>query len=587
MTPRLVLRYIRVSLLLTLGLLVTIGCGFEQDDPEPTGNKGTLRFLSAGDVDTLDPQGTSWLIDFRLIEAVYEPLLRVDPQSMQVVPAAAEAMPTVSEDGLTYTFTIREDAVWSTGEPLVAEDFVFAWRRILLPDFAADYSGLFFGIKGAEAFFQWRADQLAAFKSSGKSADQLWQDTLKHFDQTVGIKAIDDHTLEVRLAQPMAYFIELAAFAPFSPNHRPSLEPNIDMDADTGALTIRSNYFRDPEQLVGNGPYQLKSLTPKSRTILDASPTYWDAENVMNSRVVMIVDTEPTSALLRYEQGEADWYPGLPTALPIAAELVNADRDDVHSVPAAGTYYYLFNCLPEVDGQPNPLADARVRRALSLAVDRDHLVKYVTRMNQPIARTFVPPGVVPGYDVPTGDWAAFDPQQAKQLLTDAGHADGQGLNNLSILYNSGGGHENVAQAIANMWREHLGVQVQLEQVEKKTFSTRRRSQGFSISRGGWFGDYRDPTTFLDMLRKNDGNNDAKYHNPDYDQLLVRASRETDSEKRMALLKEAEAMMLAEQPLMPLYHYTNLELFDPEVIQGHEPNAWNVRDLAGIEVGAGR
>ncbi len=559
------------------------GCGFQESQPDPTGEGGTLRFISPDAVNTLDPQGTSWLSDFRMIEGIFEPLLRVNPETLAVEPAAAEALPTVSDDGKTYTFTLRDDLKWQNVDPVTSNDFAYAWQRALLADFAADYSGLFFCIEGAEDFFLWRAEQLANLKNSGKTASQLWDETKQRFRDTVGIETPDDRTLIVRLKQPTAYFNELAAFTPFAPVHEASVADTVEVNADTGVVTKDPGYWQDPERLIGNGPYRLSTNQPKVRMILDASPTYHGAAEVANARIVMEVDASPTGALLRYERGGVDWYPGFPTNDPKAAALVAADRDDVHYGPAAGTYYYLFNCLPEHEGRPNPLADPRVRRALSLAVDRSLIVQNVTRLNQPVARSFVPPGVLPGYDPPVEAGPTFDPDTARRLLAEAGYPDGRGLDNLSVLFNSEGEHGLVAQSIANMWREHLGVTVQLEQVEKKTFSQRRRSQGFTIARGGWFGDYRDPTTFLDMLRTNDGNNDPKYQNPDYDRLLAEAAETADTARRTELLQEAEALMLNDLPVMPIYHYTNLDLYDPETVKGLSLNPWNYRSLEAVAV----
>ncbi len=563
------------------------GCGFEAPAPEAENGGGTLRFISGAPIDTLDPQGTSWLIDFRMIECLFEPLLRVDPATQQLEPAVADALPTVSDDGLTYTFSLRPNARWSNGDGVKSTDFIYAWRRAMMPDMAADYSGLFQEIDGAEDFFVWRTQQMANFEASGDSAQDAWDEAKTHFAQTVGLAAPNDATLVIRLRRPVAYFNELAAFAAFMPLHEASATAFEDIDPASGNVTLQTAYFSSPDTLVGNGPYQLTKWSFKQQMVVDASPHYWAKAQMKNQRVVMQVVSDPVNALLRYHNHEADWYPGVPTAMPQAAELVDSNRSDVHYGSAAGTYFYLFNCQPTINGpsgeRDNPLADSRVRRALSMAVDRNLLVEKVTRLNQPVAATFVPPNAIPGYTPPVEAGVAFDPAAAKALLAQAGYPDGAALTGLSILCNSEGGHDKPALAIANMWRKHLGVSVQVELVEKTAFRERRRNQGFTIARGGWFGDYRDPTTFLDMLRQSDGNNDAKYANPTYDALLQTAADQLVSTTRAAQLAQAEALMLADQPLMPLYHYTNLELFDPEKVQGIHPNPWNVRRFEAVSI----
>ncbi len=572
---------------LTAGLLcLTPGCGFEAPAPE-TADGATLRFISEGAIDTLDPQGTSWLVDFRIIECVFEPLLRADPAGGPLQPAAATALPRVSPDGRTYTFTLRSDAKWSNGDPLRSTDFVYAWRRAIMPDLGADYSGLFMEITGAHDFATWRAQQLGRVAAGELNADTAWADARQRFADTVGLRTPDDQTLVVELRRPVAYFNELAAFAAFMPLHEVSARASATVDVGSGTVSLGSGYFTDPASLVGNGPYRLTRWAFKQELVVDANPHYWARERVTNTRVIAQVVVDPATALLRYHNGEADWYPGVPTAAPQSAELVAAgragERHDVHDGPAAGTYFYLFNCNPQVSGQPNPLADPQVRRALSMAVDRRLLVENVTRLNQPVAKTFVPPDILPGYTPPVEAGMEFNPDAARALLAEAGFPNGEGLTGLSVLVNSGGGHDVPALAIANMWRTHLGLSVSVEEVEKTAFRERRRSQDFTIARGGWYGDYRDPTTFLDMLRTADGNNDMKYTNPEYDALLQKAADQLDPAARFTTLARAEALMLRDQPLMPLYGYTNLELFDPARLQGLYPNPWNVRRLDAVEV----
>ncbi|NJN36531.1 MAG: peptide ABC transporter substrate-binding protein [Nitrospiraceae bacterium] len=365
-----------------------------------------------------------------------------------LIGGAAESW-TISDDGLRYTFRIRDNARWSNGDPLLASDFIYGWKRALHPDFAADYVALFFCIAGAEDFYKWRAEQLATFAAQpGGDAEKLWQDTQERFASTVGLSAPDERTLVVTLRQPTPYFSELAAFAAFSPIHEKTAKEFVSISPTSGAAGMDSAYFREPTLLVCNGPYVLKEWLFKQRVTLDANAQWWNRENMGNDRVTMIVVTEPTSAILRYERGEVDWYPGLPTTLGQAADIVKSGRSDVHYQPAAGTYFYALNCQPQANGQPNPLADVRVRQALSLAVDRKNLVENVTRLNQPIAMTFTPPYAIPGYDAPVEAGLSFDVEKARQLLADAGYPGGKGIPPIKILFNTHEGHRQVATVVA-------------------------------------------------------------------------------------------------------------------------------------------
>jgi oligopeptide transport system substrate-binding protein len=263
---------------------------------------------------------------------------------------------------------------------------------------------------------------------------------------------------------------------------------------------------------------------------------------------------------------------------------VASDRPDVHLVPMAGTYFYNFNCLPRfADGTENPLHDWRVRRALSMAIDRRTIVAQVTRLNQPVARSFIPPLALPDYQPPVDEGATYEPEVARQLLAEAGYPGGEGLEGLSILYNTGFGHENIAQVIARTWEQDLGVVVTLEGVESRVFGDRLKTQQFAIARAGWFGDYRDATTFLGKHVTGDGNNDAAWSNPQYDALMTEASTERDRQRRTELLESAEAILLQRQPIAPIFHYADVQVFDPDVMRHYRPNPWAFRRLDRVTI----
>ncbi len=561
-------------------LLVLSSCG---RSPEP--READLIFVSI-EHKFLDPQRMTWLHDIRIGECLFEPLLRFRLTDMTVEGATAERW-EVSKDGLTYTFHLRPAAQWSNGDPVTAQDFAFAWRRALLQEFACDYSQFFFRIKGARDFFDWRTEQLARFNQPGTDkpdAAKLWEQTQKKFKETVGIATPDDLTLVVTLEKPCPYFIELCAFTTFVPNHRASLEKEIKLNDSTGLLEMDDTYWTDPKRLIGNGPYVLVRRNFKIDLLLHQNPCYWNKAGMGNTSILEKVSEDPQSAMMIYNNGEADWLPDMPTASALAADLVAQKRSDVHLVPSVATYFYNFNCSQTLpDGRKNPLSDPRVRRALSMGIDRDTIVRQVTRLNQPTAVTFTPPGTLPGYQSPVESGTHYDIEAAKKLLAEAGYPGGKGLTGISILFNTGQGHETVAQFIKRTWEEKLGVVVTLEPMEQNNFADRLKKHEFTISRASWFADYRDPTTFLDKFQTGNGNNDPGYQNLGYDERLQQAESETDPARRMAILRDAESLLMSEQPIAPIYHYVNLHVFNADKVKNMNLNAWNFRRLELVKV----
>lgn len=550
-------------------LLMVTGC-------EPPKPEADFVFIENAAHQSLDPQFMSWSNDIRIVASVYDPLVRMDFVKFEIEPATAESW-TVSEDGLTYTFTLREGAVWSNGDPVVAGDYIYAWRRALMPDTAAQYAELLYCVKGAKAFYTWRSEQMGAYlqgETSAEAAQAALDEAFARFDETVGLEAVDDRTLVVTLEQPTPYFLEMVGFATFLPVHPASVNEASKLDPVTGTWKTDIEYWSDPTRLVSNGPFGIEERVFKQRLLLRKSATFWDSDRVKSETVLEKIIEDPMNGFLVYQKGGADLLFSIPSQGSMAKELIEQQRKDVHAERAAGTYFYNFNCLPELhDGTANPLADARVRRALSLAIDRDQIVNRVNRVGQPVAKSFVPPYAVEGYDPPVETAVTYDPEAARALLEEAGYPGGEGLDGLSILYNTGSGHENVALAIKAVWERELGVVVKTEGVEVKTFGSRIRNQDYTIARGAWFGDYVDPTTWLDKHRSTNGNNDTAWKNAEYDGLLDEAAEIRDRGARFAKLAEAEAVMNREQPIAPIYHYVTIYLFDPDRVQGANLNAW--------------
>jgi len=557
-------------------------------DPQPDAD---FVFVSSAEHNNRDPQRMTYLHDIRLTHALFETLVILDFNDMQIYPGVAEAW-AISEDGLTYTFHIRQDARWSNGDRVTAQDFIYSWRRAMLPDTAAGYGHFMFFIKGAQAFFQWRVIQLEnyakEFAGGGGTEAQAraaWVKAEENFDELVGLSAPDEHTLVVQLNRRTEYFIDMLAFATFMPVHPPSVKAGIVFNADTGGLLDDPTYWNDPKRLITNGPYILKDRKFRRYNYLTANEHYWNRASMKNDSVLEAIISNEQSQLLAYESGAVDYIPGLNPSL--AYDIIQQERDDAHVVPMAGTYFYNFNCLPMLnDGTPNPLADWRVRKALAMAIDRDKIVRYVTRLGEPPAYSFVPPTAMNFYHPPVRDGDRFDPQAARRLLTEAGYEDGGTLKGLSILYNTNGGHEDTAQAVKSMWEEHLGVVVTLEGVESKISNDRSRRQDYTIRRASWYGDYADPTTWLDIRRSDDENNTTKWASQAFDSLLDQAGNEPDPDKRLELLKRAESILLNESPMALLYHQVKVDLYDPDRVKGLTLNGWSRVRFENVSVDEG-
>lgn len=594
-------------------LVLVVAATLVTDRPMP---RADFAFVNRGDVNTLDLQKMSWMQDLRVARILFQGLVANDvfTHDYAIIPAAAERW-EVSDDGLEYTFHIREDAKWSNGEPVIASDFVYSWRRALLPDTAADYTKLFQLIEGASAYADWRQAQLDEFADSelrGEerrlAAEALWEDALVKFDEMVSVRAIDDRTLWVKLELPTPYFLDLLAFAVFYPVYPPLVRQYESVDTETGFIQAKTGWTKPPE-LVSNGPYMLTSWRFKRDMRFEQNPHYWDRDSLNLDTISTPSINDPNAAVLAYSSGVVDWVSDVTPAyradmladkmlfyeenraeydalraqgldvFEIDRQLPDDPRKDIHAVTAFGTYWYNFNCLPTLPGgQPNPFADARVRRAFAMTVDKQSLVEDVQRLGNPVARTIIPKGSIGGYTSPGGLRCVSDATseaekqeiiaEARQLLVDAGYATPADVPTIEILFNKDGGHDLIAQVVQKNWQEYLGVSVRLAQKEIKVFRDDLKKQRYMVSRAGWYGDYGDPTTFLDINRIDDGNNDRKYHNPRYEELLDKAAVELDSEKRMAMLSEAERITMDEDlPMVPLFHYMNVYLFDPDTLSG--------------------
>jgi len=576
------------------------------------GDDAELVIASENEVFTLDPQRMSWLNDMRMAYALFEGLVRWNTDDFSIEPAVARRW-TASSDGLVWRFELDESARWSDGSPVTAHDFVWSWQRLLSPDTAADYSGLLFDIKGARTFWDWRTTALAAFDPNTQSGESLMEQTDRVFDKTVGVRALRTHVLEIELAQPVPYLLDLLAFAPLLPVHRPAVEgwvlepgqqevlhrdgwkavrtPTWDrrrfasIDPATGRLKSDRGWAR-PDSIVTNGPYTLDRWRYRRDIRLVRNPKARSARPNSPRDILLRSYPDPNTALLAFDQGEVDWLTGV--SADVRRDLLDASasgqhNDDrlvrsIHAVPAYGTDFFSFNCRPKLaSGANNPFHDPRVRRAFAMATDKQEIVDHVTGLHEPIADTLTPHDAILGYDPPTG--LGFDPVAAVAELAAAGwesdsqgrlvNRDGDAFPSVDLLYTtSSSRHRRIAAALRSQWQQQLGVDVHLTGKDSKAFSADLRSGNFMIARGRWYGDWGDPTTFLDLFRSTDGNNDRGFNSPDIDARLDAAKLERNTTTRLSRLRDIERdLFTTHMPLLPICQIVEVTMHDPTELNG--------------------
>ena len=569
-----------------------------------------LTFCNGDEIKTVDPALSTGQPEGRIIWALFEGLCRWHPETLQPIPGVAERW-ELSPDKQTYTFFLRRGARWSDGSPVTAHDFLYSFRRFLHPATAAEYAKELWYItnarpfttrdiqsgdpvevelyekpEGARPFAEGRTlrgkllaiDDSAADDSAAKrpvftvqvdGRSQRFQQVDLHaaaegvtacrmitYDfRHVGIKVLDDHTLEIRLSHPVPYFLNLMGFYPFSPVNRKCVE------------THGYPAWTRPENLVGNGAFLLEFRRVRDRIRLVKSPTYWNRDVVRLQTIDALAVKSSTTMLNLYMTGEVDWIPTVPTE--VIADLMA--RDDFQPAPFLALYYYLVNT------QKPPLDDVRVRRALALAVDRKEIVERVTRAGQVPAYSVVPDEISKYLDYTPPSLGAFDPQKAQHLLAEAGYPGGRGCPKIELLYNTSESHKAIAEVLQSQWKKHLGIDVTLSNQEWGAYLTARRQRRYMIARAGWIGDYVDPNTFLDLFTSDNPQNQSGWSNAEYDRLIRAAQREPDDARRLQLFRTAEEILLRELPLIPIYFYVSQSMVRPYV-EGFYPNIQDVHPL---------
>lgn len=547
----------------------------------PHTERPDLRLIENVSIGTLDPAAISQLQDIRVAIQVFEGLTAFDPDGGEPRKGCASNW-TVDESKTNWEFRIRPDARWNNGDPVTAGDFLFAWRRALEPGTAKDYAFFFELIAGVKEYVDWRHAEIARIaalpvESRAAARDAHLAESDRRFAETVALSAEDPHTLRMRLTRPVAYWLDLLSTPVFMPLHEASVRPFRVLD-DSGHVFYDPRWLR-PGLTIFNGPYVLSDWRFKRSLTLRVNPMHPD-QSAVRVRGVEILDVnDSNTAWLMYEDGRVDLLPSVKAVYtPELVERSNSPyadalnhhaggRDDIHAIGAFGTYFYNLNCQPRLPGgKPNPLAHPALRRAIAHAVDRAALCRGVLRQNETPADTLIPPGTIDDYPVIRG--LPFDPARARAELAAAGFRSPADVPELVISYNHEANHGLIAQTVESMLRKNLGIRVRTEGKESQTFSATKQAQNFMIARASWYGDYGDPTTFLDVFSSGNGNNDSDYRDPNYDGLLALAEKADSPASRMRLLSKAEQRLVQETlPLLPLYHDVNVYAFRPQQVRG--------------------
>jgi oligopeptide transport system substrate-binding protein len=502
------------------------GCG-KRETPVESGNRTQVLHRGLGsDLKDLDPHLATTADDYNVLSALFEGLVAEDPVDLHPVPGVAVSW-EVADGGLTYTFHLRPEARWSNGDPVTAQDFANSFQRVLTPALAAPNAPALYVLRGAENFQKGRETDFAK----------------------VGVAVPDTRTLRLTLDHPVATFLAQLNQAVWFPVHLASIEKN-------GSSTDRANAWARPGKLVGNGPFRLESWQTGQEIVVAKSKTYWDATTVRLAGINFHLIEGPGVAERAYRAGQLH----LTDAIPVDKidSYQKESPEQLRIDPLLNTYFFRLNVARPA------LRSAPVRRALSLGIDRAAIVARILRGGQLPARTFTPPGTA-GYTYPVAatDHAA-EVASARRLLADAGYPDGKGLPPLELLYNTSDNHRLIAEAIQEMWRRDLGVEVRLANQEFNGTLEARRTGNYDILRSSWSADYADPASFLDIFRSDSGNNFTGWTSPEYDAALTAASRAPTAAERNALFQKAEALLLDAAPIIPLYHYTHVFVIRPEV-----------------------
>jgi oligopeptide transport system substrate-binding protein len=514
--------------LLAASALFICGCA-RKTQVERAANDGILLMGNKVEPSTLDPQLTSSVEEGNIQRAIFEGLIGPNPANLSPEPALAESW-DISPDGLRYTFHIRKNACWSDGEPITSNDFMFSWKRLLSPELAASNAQLVYCIKGAKDF------------NEGKNKDF----------SSVGISAPDAQTLVVNLNNPTPWFLSILMYPTTYPVPRRTIE-------SCGDALDRSNAWTHSPKLVTSGPFTVAEWRTNSVLVVKKNPRYWDAAKVRLNAIRFF----PIENLNIEETAFRGGQLHVTDSVPVNKIAFFSKRKDpaLHIAPYLGIYYYAFNV------KHPPLDNPDVRRALSLAIDRDAITQKLLSGTQTTAKSFVPKGI--GSYAPP-ETVGFDLVKARELLSKAGYPEGKGFPKLEILYNTSDTHRTIAEAVQAMWKQNLGIDIALRNEDFNSYVATRSSRNYDIIRATWIADYPTQFSFLEILKSDSGNNHAQWKNAAFDAEIAKAMTAAGDAERNAACEKAESLALDEAAIAPIYHLSNTRLISP-YLHGWEAN----------------
>lgn len=510
-------------------------------DPNVLADTQAITINNGTEPESLDPHKVSGVPESNLLRQMLVGLVTTDPDGKTTAGMATEWS---SDDNKVWTFKLR-DAKWSNGDAVTANDFVYSLRRVVDPTTASPYASYLADAKVVNA-----------------------QDIIdgKVKTDSLGVKAIDDKTLEITLSEPVPYFPDMLIHTSVKPVHQKTVEEFGDK-------------WTDPANIVVNGAYKLKEWKVNDKIVLERNASYYDDANTKIDTVTFLPISENTTDVARYKAGEIDMtYNELPPEQ--FNQLKSEFGSQVHISPSLCTYYYEFNTVKP------PFDDVRVRRALALALDRNIITDKVIGQGQTPAYQFTPPATNGNLKF-SPDWEALEQakrvEEAKKLLTEAGYGDSKPLK-FELLYNTNENHKKIAVAVASLWKETLGsVEVTLTNQEWKTYLDARREGNYQVARAGWCGDYNEASTFLNILKSGNSNNHGKYSSQAFDNAMTQTLvAGVDEAQRTNLYNQAEAQLDADMPLLQIYHYVNPRMIKPYVIgfTGNDAlDNWQVKDMS--------
>jgi oligopeptide transport system substrate-binding protein len=524
---------------LVVSTLIFSGCSKRQTRVEVGNREQVLHIANGAEPSDLDPQIAIGEIEHDIMLSLFEGLVNGNPKTMVPEPGVAERW-EISDDGKVYTFHLRKNARWSNGDPVTAQDFLQSYHRILLPSIEAQYANMLYPVKNAEEF------------NTGK---------IKDFSE-VGFQALDDSTFQITLHSAAPQFLLTLVHSSWYPVHIRSIEK-------CGPIDDHRNRWTLPENMVCNGPFRLKEWKVGSHIVVEKNPKYWDAANVKLREIYFYAVESYDSEERMFRAGQVHTIRACPQP---KVPYYQKNRPDLISIyPLLSTYFYRFNV------KKAPMNDKRVRQALAMAIDRKSIADNIARAGEIPAFNLTPPDTA-GYTPRAG--IKEDIVAARKLLAEAGYPDGKGFPKVEVLFNTLESHRAIAEAIQEMWKKNLNIEVSLRNEEWKVYLDSTHRLDYFIVRGGWGGDYMDPNTFLECFVTDNGNNETGWSNPEFDRLIRLAGTLGNKEQRYEAFQKAEAILVDELPILPIYFYTRPRLIRPSV-KGYYGNLLDQHPFQGV------